>query len=155
MAKAIVFLWDGHNVDDSTVKNMASVLVDSGACIPELLKARVYDNTGIADALVQSCANIKCTTSNTETAKADEAIKNAIVYMETKFPSMNRSYVEFAVDLASALQDNASRELYAAIHIIATANPNSKRLSKLRKIHLDVIRNMYTRHKSIIDNYVS
>ena len=155
MAKAIVFLWDGHNVDDSTVKKMASVLVDSGACIPELLKARAYDDIGIADALVQSYANTKRVTSNTETAKVDEAIKNAVVYMETKFPSVDRSYVEFAVDLASALQDNASRELYAAIHIIATANPNSKRLSKLRKVHLDVIRNMYARHKSIIDNYVS
>lgn len=155
MAKAIVFLWDGHNVDDSTVKKMADVLIDSGACIPELLKAKVYYDTSIADALVQSYTNTKCATSNAETAKVDEAIKNAIVYMETKFPSMARSYVEFTVDLASALQDNASRELYAAIHIIATANPNNKRLSKLRKIHLDVIRNMYARHKSIIDNYVS
>lgn len=155
MAKAIVFVWSGRNVDDSTVKNMANVLIDSGACIPELLKARVYDENGIADALIPSYAKTKCTTSNAEMAKADEAIKNAIVYMETKFPSMDRSYVEFTVDLASALQDNASRELYAAIHIIATANPNSKRLSKLKKVHLDVIRGMYARHKSIIDNYVS
>lgn len=155
MAKAIVFLWDGHNVDDSTVKKMANVLIDSGACIPELLNARAYDNAGIADAIIKSCVNVKCTASNTETTKADEAIKSAIVYMETRFPSMDRSYVEFTVDLASALQDNASRELYAAIHIIATANPNSKRLSKLKKVHLDVIRGMYARHKSIIDEYVS
>ena len=154
MAKAIVFLWDGHDVDDSTVKNMANVLIDSGACIPELLKAKVYDDTGIADAII---ANTVTTKRATETAvnEEDEAVKNAIVYMETSFPAIRISYVNFVVDLVSTLQNNPSKELCSAIHILANANPTNRHLVKLQSVVLTAIKNVYKRHKSSIDSYVS
>lgn len=156
MAKAIVFVWNGREIDDSTVKKMANILIDAGMCIPELLGAHSYDDNGLANVIVASHVGPNCTVSNIETTvEKSEAIKNAIVYMEKQFPTLRGSYIEFAVDLASTLQDNASKELYSAIHIIANAPINDRRLAKLKEANVNIIRRMYTRHKSIIDKYVS
>lgn len=154
MAKAIVFVWRGNTIDYSAIEEMAGILVTHGACNAENIKAKLYDDDGLADAIVANTVTTKRATKTTVNEE-DDAVKNAIVYIETLFPAIRTSYINFVVDLVSTLQNNPSKELCSAIHILANANPTNRHLVELQSVVLTAIKNVYKRHKSSIDNYVS
>lgn len=152
---ALVLLWTGNSISDEMVKRIAEYLTTNGICVPELLKAKFYDQDGINNVLVKDLSDegitpqvIVGTHSNNI---APEAVKNAIIYIGERFKDAlsNPNEFVFTLELYDAVrkakdsigfnilsaQHAADMALLNAVEILATTKARIP-LSFAKKYHI-------------------
>lgn len=110
---AVVLLWTGNDLPDYLVEKLAELLTTSGICVPELLKARVYDQQGINDALIRDLSKEdiipQVFVGENQENKTADVIKNAVIYIGKRFEAtlMNAkgNYIPFALSLDEAVRE--------------------------------------------------
>lgn len=104
---ALIILWEGREMPDTLVTEIANVMVSNGVSTPELLTVKQMDSDEIAKALINHSVATKPLVK--ENAPEKDAVKEAVIYIGKRFEATlanaNGNYVPFALSLSNALRE--------------------------------------------------
>ena len=127
---ALILMWDGKELSEDALSQIATVLVQRKITVPELLSSVYKDAEGIAESLVKEVVNIKAEAED----NAAEALKAAIIYIGKRFEvalTNTNDLSTFAAELSNACtidrvemrwNGGAKSELLKAVDIISEAD---------------------------------
>lgn len=156
---ALVLLWPSRNMDVTaeTVEPMAQMLVQQGFCSREEITMKYMDESEIAHATVGHTCSLGYV-AKTAANNDEEAMKNALIYIATRFQKYLGNVVLFTVNLANAVSTakqnisftgvgSSTDELLTAVEIIATKRalvlPNFAKKHNLSQGIIDAIVTVY------------
>lgn len=112
---ALIVLWNGKNLPDYLVQQIAEVLTTNGICIPEMLTIKYMDETSVSHALIRDVEVEPIVATQDESAQ-QAAIKSAVIYIGTRFKTALASKefdnnIAFAIELYNAVADAKKRNI--------------------------------------------
>lgn len=127
----LILMWDGKELSEDALSQIATVLVQHRITVPELLTSVYKDEQGIADSLVKEVSVFKVEAENDNA----EALKAAIIYIGKRFEvaltNTNGDLSTFAAELSNACtidrvemrwNGGVKSELLKAVDIISEAD---------------------------------
>lgn len=158
--QALIILWEGAEPQNSTIEDIANVLLSRKICEAEALTIVYKDENGINNALLKSACNSEKKAQSASEVSLENKVKIAVVYIKKRFEAqLNNSSTHFAVALLRALREahrslelnvveaEDARALLNAVEIIIKdykkVHQNLDREYRMSKELLNIITDIY------------